>query len=195
MTTPNGWTSVPLGEICDISIGRTPSRARGDYWGPGAPWLAISDMNQGRSIVSTKETITSKAVRECNCKQVAVGTVLFSFKLSIGKVSVAAVPLYTNEAIAAFEIRDVNQLTPGFLYWALKGLDVAKSVNKAAKGETLNKRKLEELPIGFPNISEQRRLADLLDRAESLRGQQLLALERLESFVGALQVRALNGLL
>ena len=54
----NQWSSVPLGELCDVVIGRTPSRARSDYWGPGHPWLSIADMNQGSEIWTTKESIT-----------------------------------------------------------------------------------------------------------------------------------------
>lgn len=193
MTMPNGWGTATLASLCDISIGRTPSRARNDYWGPGSPWLSIADMNQGRIITTTKETITDVAVNECNCRQVAVGTVLFSFKLSIGKVCIAGVPLFTNEAIAAFELRDQKRVLPAFLYWTLKGLDVSSSVNKAAKGETLNKRKLEELTIPVPPLPEQKRLASLLDRAESLRDQQQVALGRLNALLGDLQVRALTG--
>jgi type I restriction enzyme S subunit len=157
--------------------------------------VAISDMNQGRVVGRTKETITDKAIRECNCKQVATGTVLYSFKLSIGKVSIAAVPLYTNEAIAAFAVRDASRLWPEFLYWSLKGLDVSNSVNKAAKGKTLNKKKLQELTVDFPPIAEQQRIAGVLNRAEQLRGQQLVAFERLDALLEALQLRALNGLL
>jgi type I restriction enzyme S subunit len=193
MTMPNGWGGATLAELCDISIGRTPSRARSDFWGPGSPWLSIADMNQGKVITSTKETITDIAVSECNCRPVSVGTVLFSFKLSIGKVCIAGVPLFTNEAIAAFELHDHKRVLPAFLYWTLKGIDVSNSVNKAAKGETLNKRKLEELTIPLPPLSEQVRLAELLDRAESLRDQQQVALGRLNALLGNLQVRALTG--
>src|SRR5437016_11790708 len=108
----NGWKSMRLGELCSINIGRTPARNRPEFWGPGHRWLSIADMNQGRSLRTSKEFITNTAIRECNCKAVDVGTVLMSFKLSIGKVGIAEVPLYTNEAIAALPILDGQPLRP-----------------------------------------------------------------------------------
>ena len=75
---------VALTELCDINVGRTPSRDNPAFWGIGAPWLSIADMNQGREILRTKEQITSEAARAG--KLVEPGTVLLSFKLSIGKV-------------------------------------------------------------------------------------------------------------
>jgi len=41
-----------------------------------------------------------------NCKLVKKGSLLFSFKLTVGRVSFAGVDLYTNEAIAAFDPDD-----------------------------------------------------------------------------------------
>src|SRR5689334_3294562 len=114
------WQTAELESLCEITIGRTPSRSRLDYWNSGShPWLSIADMNQGRFIRTTKEKITDSAVNESGCRQVSPGTLLLSFKLSIGKVSVSDIPLYTNEAIAALTIKDRGKIDPSFLYWAL----------------------------------------------------------------------------
>ncbi|WP_121505465.1 restriction endonuclease subunit S [Saccharopolyspora antimicrobica] len=53
------WPTYPLADLCDISIGRTPSRSRREYWGSGYPWLSIADMNQGKLLNTTKEQITN----------------------------------------------------------------------------------------------------------------------------------------
>ena len=50
---------------------------------------------------------------------VPAGTLLFSFKLSIGKMAVAGIPLYTNEAIAALPIVYPKELSRDFLRYAL----------------------------------------------------------------------------
>jgi len=48
---PKGkWPFAPLGEVCDIIIGRTPSRSRPEFWRGALPWLSIADMNQGREV-------------------------------------------------------------------------------------------------------------------------------------------------
>lgn len=177
---------VALGDVCDINIGRTPSRSRSEYWGEGEPWLSISDMNQGRSISATKEQVTDIAVKEAVAKPVDPGTVLLSFKLSIGKVGIAQRMMYTNEAIASLPIRRGVALEPDFLAWSLQNLNLAVTAtsNRAAMGATLNKASLAHLQVPLPPIAEQRRIAAILDHTDrlvSLRRQALAAMEDLRS--------------
>ena len=106
---------------------------------------------------------------------------LLSFKLSIGKVGIARVPLYTNEAIAALPIRDSSCLLTDYLYWALKSIDLTLGLDRAAKGLTLNKEKLVGIAIPVPPLTEQRRIAEVLDRAEALRAKRRAALAQLDT--------------
>src|SRR5882724_1057639 len=92
------WPTELLGELCDIVIGRTPSRNRPELWRGEHPWLSIADMNQGKFIRTTKERISSLGVTESGSRLIRCGTVLLSFKLSIGKVAVTDIDSYTNEA-------------------------------------------------------------------------------------------------
>ncbi len=171
------WPSFPLAKLCDIKIGRTPERANTKYWGPGYPWLSIADMQQGKNLVVTKETITQKAVDECRCYQVQPGTLLMSFKLSIGKLGFARVPMYTNEAIAALIVRDQTKALPNYLYYALQVVDLVGHTDRAVKGRTLDTEKLGRLPVPLPPIPEQERIVNVLEKAERLRHQRHYALE------------------
>jgi type I restriction enzyme S subunit len=180
------WSKEALGAICDVNIGRTPARNRSDFWGKGHAWLSIADMNQGRDLRTTKETITDLAIRECNCRPAQPGTVLLSFKLSIGKVGIAQIPLFTNEAIAALPIQDKARLSSEYLYWALQSVDLTLGLDRAAKGLTLNKAKLLETEIPLPPLAEQRRIAEVLDKAEALRAKRRAALAQLDSLTQSL---------
>lgn len=171
------WPTATLDELCEINVGRTPARANPAYWGEGQPWLSIADMNQGREITRTKEQIT--AAGAASGRQVAPGTVLLSFKLSIGKVAKAAIPLYTNEAIAALPIKHRDLITEGFLVRVLEHADLSGNSNQAAMGATLNKAKLKEVTIPVPPLPEQRRIAAILDHADALRTKRRLALSAL----------------
>jgi type I restriction enzyme S subunit len=181
-----GWSVAQLDDLCEVNIGRTPARDRREFWGPGFPWLSIADMKKGRNIATTKETITELALRECNCRPVSPGTVLLSFKLSIGKVGIARIPLYTNEAIAALPIRDEAKLLPEYLYWALKSTDLTTRLDRAAKGLTLNRAKLLKVEVLLPPIAEQRRLVEVLNRAEALRSKRRTALAQLDALTQAI---------
>ncbi|MFI2753748.1 restriction endonuclease subunit S [Cellulomonas sp. P22] len=170
---------VPLGELCDIVVGRTPARANPAYWGPGEPWLSITDMNQGSDIATTREQIT--ATGAAKGKRVFPGTVLLSFKLSIGKVGIARVPLFTNEAIAALPIKDPARLDSGYLVRALAAVDWRGRSNRAAMGVVLNKAKLQTIPIPLPPIEEQRRIAAILDQADAIRTKRRQVLAHLDA--------------
>ena len=177
----SGIPLVALGDLCDVNIGRTPAREKREYWGVGAPWLSIADMNQGRALSKTKEQITERAIAETNMRAAPAGTVLLSFKLSIGKVGIASTPLFTNEAIAALPIRDSLKLSPEFLYWALQSIDLTVGQDRAAMGLTLNKAKLLTLKVPLPPLAEQRRIAAILDQAETLRAQRRATIAQLDS--------------
>jgi len=180
------WESLPLGKLCEVNIGRTPARDRQDYWGHGNLWLSIADMNQGRILETTKERITDVAVCECNCRLVEVGTVLLSFKLSIGKVGIASVPLFHNEAIASLPIRDTSRLLPDYLYWALQAIDLTHGLDRAAKGLTLNKAKLLEIKLPIPPLEEQKRIAEILDRSQFLISKRQEAIALLDTLTQAI---------
>lgn len=157
------WASPTLHELCEINVGRTPARANLGFWGEGEPWLSIADMNQGRIITRTKEQITAAGARAG--RQVPPGTVLLSFKLSIGKVALAGIPLYTNEAIAALPIRDAERLDHRYLMRALEVLDLVGDSNRAAMGATLNKATLARVRVPLPPLGEQQRIVAILDQA------------------------------
>ncbi len=179
------WPEAPLGNLCDVQIGKTPIRNQARFWGDGYPWLSISDMRQGRWLNSTKESVTQTAVDELNLRPVAEGTVLLSFKLSIGKVGIAATEIYTNEAIAHLPIVD-SRIDRDYLYWALKTIPLTRGADRAAMGATLNKAKLKKIPIPLPPIEEQRRIAAVLDAADALRAKRRQALAKLDTLTQAI---------
>ncbi len=174
---------VKITEVCEIQVGKTPSRSNPSYWGDGYPWLSIADMSKGQLLEKTKETITEKAVKECNCKLIPIGTVLFSFKLSIGKVGITKIPMYTNEAIAAFMIKDHSLLDTKFLLYVLKSVDHSIGSNKAVMGRTLNKENLKKIEIPLLSLKEQKRIVQILDKANSLRQKRKQVILHLEDYL------------
>jgi type I restriction enzyme S subunit len=143
-------------------------------------------MNQGRDITHTKETITALAFDECGCRLVAPGTVLLSFKLSIGKVGISRTGICTNEAIAALPIKNSDRISSEYLYWVLKSADLSNGQDRAAMGLTLNKPKLLQIAISVPPLPEQRRIAKILDAAEALRVKRRAALADIDALTQAI---------
>jgi type I restriction enzyme S subunit len=177
------WPLIELGDVCEIKVGKTPSRHNPEYWGEGEKWLSIRDMSQGSSIKKTKETITKKAIKETNIYLVTKGTVLFSFKLSIGKIGIAETDLYTNEAIAALPIIDESKLCKEYLVYALSCWKQGVKSHRAVMGATLNKAKLLKLKIPLPPLDQQKRLAAILDKADRVRRKRQQAIELADDFL------------
>jgi type I restriction enzyme S subunit len=181
------WPVASLGDLCQINIGRTPSRSVPAYWEGGIhPWLSISDMGRAKEINKTKEGITDTAINDCNMRAVKPGTVLFSFKLSIGKLGIAAVPLFTNEAIASLPILDRGCLCEEYLFYALQDASGRLVGDRAAMGITLNKASLAQIEIPLPPLEEQRRIAVILDQCASLTAFQELHLSTMRELEGGL---------
>ncbi len=179
------WPIHPLAALCEIQIGKTPSRSNPAFWEGSHPWATISDFQQGKHIRTTKESITDAAVSKCGCKVVSKGTLLLSFKLSVGKRAFAATDLFTNEAIASLTAQRSEVITPDYLYWVLGSVDYDALTDRAAKGKTLNKAKLSALPIPLPPLPEQKRIAAILDAADALRAKRRESIEQLDSLVQA----------
>ena len=78
---PEGWDWKQLGDICDISIGKTPRRNIDRYWGGENKWASIADLNDG-ILNETKECITNAGIAESNAKLVKSGTLMMSFKIN-----------------------------------------------------------------------------------------------------------------
>ena len=171
---------VKLNTLCEINIGKTPSRNKSIYWGSGNKWLAISDLKE-KYIYKSKEEITDIAVEESNMKLVPKDTVIMSFKLSIGKVAILKEDMFTNEAIANFKIKDKSLITPEYLYYALKTLNF-NNTDRAVMGATLNKSKLNDIKIPYCDIETQKKILEVLDKAQELidkRKDQIEALDEL----------------
>ena len=170
-----------LSALLDISIGRTPSRNEPAYWGKGHRWVSIRDLNS-KIVTETKEQITDLAVKKARCKVVPKGTLLFSFKLTIGKMAFAGCDLFTNEAIAAFSILNKRELYSEFLYYALQSASYSGS-NQAVMGKTLNSKSLAEIEIPLPPLDDQIRIAHLLSKVEGLIAQRKQHLQQLDELL------------
>ena len=160
---------MPLGGkdgVCDILLGGTPKTAVSENWRKGNhPWATISDMGD-RYVMKTDRKITDLGVQHSNVKLLPKGTVLVSFKLTIGKVAIAGIDLYTNEAIAGLVPKD-ERVLPEYLYYLIPALDLRSYMQPAAKGKTLNKKIIESIRIPIPSPMMQQRFIDKMNKLET----------------------------
>ena len=158
---------VEISKVINIELGKTPSRNNADYWNGENTWITIADMTQ-KYIEESKEKITDIAIKNTKIKKVPQNTVIMSFKLSIGKRAITKAEVYTNEAIAAFHIKDLKSLIPEYLYYALESVDFLRYTDKAVKGKTLNKEKLKKIRIPIFSLSVQLKISEILNKIQKI---------------------------
>ena len=163
-----GLIYTELKNICDIQIGGTPRRDNSDFYGGNNLWVSVRELNNN-IINDTKEYITDIGVKNSNVKLIPENTVLYSFKLSIGKIAITGRPVYTNEAIAGLLIKNKNELITKYLYYVLSSINVFSLKGCIGNG-SLNKISLGKLKIPIVSIEKQNRIILFLDNLYSING-------------------------
>lgn len=160
------WVSTHLAEIAKLQFGKTPPRNQARFWNTpsGHPWATIADMRND-PVRDTAETVSESGLPHAG-RVVPAGTVLMSFKLTIGRVARAGTELRTNEAIVSVHGIE-GKARDDWLYHALPEIIRGAKADIAVKGSTLNKSKLEQLVVHLPPLEEQRRIAGIMDTIDS----------------------------
>ena len=91
---PKGWRVGKLGEVYEISIGRTPPRKESEWFSKtktGKMWVSIKDMvNSGVYIYKSSEYLTQEAIDRFNIPIIPENTTILSFKMPVGKVCITS---------------------------------------------------------------------------------------------------------
>lgn len=164
---PYNWCWCRFSNIVSMTIGKTPARGEQTYWINGKyNWVSISDMVDGGSISTTKEKVSDLAVKEVFSAPISEkGSLLMSFKLSIGKTSILDIDAYHNEAIITISpIIDKEYAMRNYLFKVLPLIANFGESKDAIKGKTLNSKSLSNLLIPLPPLQEQQRIIELMNR-------------------------------
>ena len=161
---PENWVWVRLGDYVHFRIGKTPARGESSYWGNDVPWVSISDMNEQPTILHTKEKISNKAFNKVfKGNIVPRGTLLMSFKLTIGRMSFLGIDALHNEAIVSITPIIKNPTTDNYLFKVLPFFAQTGETKGAIKGETLNSSSISRLVFPLAPLSEQKRIVEKLE--------------------------------
>lgn len=150
---PEGWKKDKAENFFSITIGKTPPRAEKQWFvknNVGVPWVSISDMgNAGVYVFETSEDLTQEAVKKHNMKVVPAGTIFVSFKLTVGRVSIAATDMCTNEAIAHFYIDD--DFKQAYTYCYLNNFEYDTLGNTSSISKAVNSKIIKAMPFVMPD--------------------------------------------
>jgi type I restriction enzyme S subunit len=155
---------------------------KADFVTSGVPFIMASDLENGG--VNQKDcAFISRKQADSLRKGFAVdGDVLLSHKGTIGRVAILRTDhdfVILTPQVTYYRVTAPQKLLNRFLYYAFQAPDFVRTMNGiAGAGSTrayIGILKQQELPLAFPSISEQNRLADQLDAlaAETQRLQKI----------------------
>jgi len=166
-------TFVPLKSLCQIKHGGTPSKANSAYWQGEIPWVSPKDMKLS-VLFDAADHITDAAIDNSATSLVPVNSILVVVRSGIlaHTLPVAQVgrPLAFNQDIKAL-IPNSEKIDPDFLFWFVRSQQsrvLSQGVKKGATVHSLQSGFIENLQVPLLARTEQRRIVELLSRAEGI---------------------------
>ena len=159
----SSWPSTTLGDIAEVFVGSTPSRANHDLWAGPIPWVSSGEIQFGR-IRDTREHIAAEAV---STKRVhPPGTVLLGM-IGEGKTrcqaAVLEIPAAHSQNSAAIRVQR-STMSPDWLFHVLRAqYESNRRIGSGNNQPALNKSRVCQLEIPLPPLEEQDRLVGQLD--------------------------------
>ena len=168
---PESWEWVRFKNLVSYNMGKTPPRKESEYWENATyPWVSIADLVLDDTVCVTKERVNEHSAKVVFKNHISkAGTLLMSFKLTVGKVSILGMDAFHNEAIISIHpFCDVNRVITNYLFATLPLLSQNGNTKTAIKGATLNSDSLDALLIPVPPIKEQIRICEKIKALKNI---------------------------
>lgn len=112
-------------------------------------------MKDGTTIYQTKEAISKEGAKLFQNVISPIGSLIMSFKLTIGKISILGMDVFHNEAIVTIHPYCISV---DWLRYFLPMIAQSGTTKDTIKGKTLNSKSLNALIVPIPPLKEQRRI-------------------------------------
>lgn len=190
------WKKVPLTAVCasadDIKCGPFGTQLNKDeFREDGVPLWGIKQVNVGFAI-PTKEFLEPRTAKRLQQYDLKPGDIVMTRKGTVGNCAVY--PEHFEVGIMHSDLLrlrvDAVRCEPSFLVHQLHhSPDVERQLVLISGGAIMpgiNVGRLKQLEVVLPPLAEQRRIAEVLDRAEALRAKRRAALAELDSLTQSL---------
>ncbi len=176
---PKGWEVKTAEEISAVGIGKTPPRKEHHWFSENPadiPWMSIRDLGEAGVFISkTSEFLTSEAVEKFRVRRIPNDTVVLSFKLTMGRVSITDGEMLSNEAIAHFRLNPETPFGSAYLYCYLKGFGFDQLGSTSSIATAINSDMVRGIKILVPSkeVAEafERMIAPLFAQMKSIQKQ------------------------
>ena len=187
---PLSWKTGRINEICTLSSGSTPRRDNADNFVGEILWVTSGELKK-RIIIDTHEKISEAAASTSNMTMYEPGAVVIAiYGLEAagirGTASIIGKRCTISQACMAFtEFSKVDNIF--FYYWYLNnGQVIGLRYAQGTKQQNLSTDIVGAFPICFPNLKEQRKIAEILttqDRVIELKEKLLVEKQQQKKYL------------
>lgn len=157
---PKEWEVKDLKHELKFQTGGTPSTKDSRFYEGENTWVTIGDMN-GTVVTESSSLITNEGIKAANIPLTPKGSLLYSFKLSVGQVAFAGKDFYTNEAIASFLPSSKYEIN--FWFYALPFSLIHYANENIYGAKLLNQELIKNACLIVPPKEEQHAIVRFLD--------------------------------
>ncbi|MBL7680102.1 restriction endonuclease subunit S [Enterobacter hormaechei] len=177
------WPMVSIESVAKVITGKTPPKADSNCFGGNIPFITPSELTDSDYLLKPDTTLTEKGL--ATTKLIPKNSILVCCIGSLGKMAMADLPVATNQQINSV-IFDEDKIYYRFGFYALKLLkNELKNIAPSTTVAIVNKSRFSELKIPRPPLEEQRRIADILDKAADIRQKREQAVKLADDFLRA----------
>lgn len=115
---PKGWKISAIKDWGEIVCGKTPSKAKKDFFGEDVLFIKIPDMHNNVFITKTEDGLSILGAESQKNKRLKKGSVILSSIATVGLVSIVSKDSQTNQQINA--IVPIKEIYTNFLFLLLK---------------------------------------------------------------------------
>ena len=180
------WSKLKISNFTDVITGGTPSTTKKEFWENGnIPWLNSGELNQ--DIITTCDNyITEIGLQNSSSKLMPKDTVLIALTgTTTGVVGYLTFEACANQSVTGILPSKIHH--PKFLYYYLKSIR-EQVLNESYGGaqKHISQGYVKDLEIPLPPLATQKRIAEILDAADSLRRKDQELLKKYDELAQAI---------
>jgi type I restriction enzyme S subunit len=196
---PQGWVWSSIGQLFEVHVGATPSRAKPEYWNGDISWVSSGEVAFCR-IRETREKITQLGLENSSTELHPPGTVLLGMigeGKTRGQAAILEIEACNNQNSAAIRVSQ-SGLPPEYLYYYLQGrYEQTRRMSSGGNQPALNRERVKAISVPLPPLAEQERIVTETERRfsviDELEMQVEANLKRAERLRQAILKRAFEG--
>ncbi|MHB1398682.1 MAG: restriction endonuclease subunit S [Trichloromonadaceae bacterium] len=180
------WKRASLGEIFTVARGGSPRPIQDFLTGApnGLNWIMIGDTVEGsKYIYGTKNRIRPEGLKKS--RFVREGDFLLTNSMSFGRPYILKTSGCIHDGWLVLSPREGN-VHPDFFYYLLGSEVLFREFSKRAAGavvKNLNTNLVSSVEVPLPPLAEQKRIAAILDAADTLRAKRRETLAQLDTLL------------